>query len=392
MRIYVEKYDKYDGFLLVDFVSIEEYYNFCKIIDRPLSPNDSRTMLYIDNIYFTSGKLPVEGSVYILPDEFLTFNWSKEPGYIESTEAGNFSDIFSFRTHANYRGECFINSPITFKPLRVSKPNDWNGKPCGLHRLTNEIELVVRDVGQGNWNELYSNDECMIIFDIGTSIHISGSETRMLIDSGKAFNGTHRPSLIISHWDIDHYKGIFQLKSSEINDFCCVFAPDILISETSKRAFKALKDNNSYIVAVAEITTRKVKRKISTQIYDSGNNYVLFQGEKASNRNHSGLSLAVWNQEAAILTGDSSYYQVFENMIPELPNNSYINLVTPHHGGQAGSINSASFNSVLAKFAITSTGRNSYGHPFNSVRQQLSSLGFQWTRTDHLNSDITIKI
>jgi beta-lactamase superfamily II metal-dependent hydrolase len=391
MRLYVEKYDEHEGFLLADFVSNRDYLEFCRSIDSRVFPEDFRTMLYLDNLFFTTGDQPIEGAVYLMPDTLLRFDWVKEPGYGNLQETREFSDIFSFRTNANFRGGSFFGSPVSYRATRISSKNRWFGRPCRADQLTDQIEIVVRNVGQGNWNEIYSEGACQVIFDLGTSIHFSNQETRRIIDSGNTFNGS--PTLVISHWDIDHYKGILQLSTSEISSLCCIFAPEVLVTETSKRVFKMLEDNNRFVVPIPELHSRKVKRKISSQVLFSGSRFILFQGEKSTNRNHSGLSLAVWAQdESVLLSGDSSYYQVFEHMIPAMPLNKKFNLVTPHHGGEAGKFNMSSFNAASAKLAITSTGRNSYGHPFNYVRQQLASCGFQWIRTDHMNSEISIRL
>lgn len=98
------------------------------------------------------------------------------------------------------------------------------------------------------------------------------------------------------------------------------------------------------------------------------------------------------SNKAVLLTGDLSYYQVIDFMIPQIPTNVEINLVTPHHGGNAGSINTINFKKNCVGYAITSTGKNNYGHPLTQIRTDLLSLGFNWLRTDYSNTDIIIDI
>lgn len=123
------------------------------------------------------------------------------------------------------------------------------------------------------------------------------------------------------------------------------------------------------------------------------NNFALFRGEKSADRNKSGLSIAVWsNNQAAILAADHYYYQIFSDIIKVIPKDRKINIVTPHHGGRAGNINKFLGRVTNVNLAVTSTGRNFYGHPKNENRINLLKMGFKLIRTDYAGKDISIHL
>lgn len=384
MIIYIEKFNKYEGVLLADFITVNDFNLFCNSIDMP---SDHRTMLYIVGLNFKSGISPKEGCIYKIPDELrFGFEWYRED---ESA-----SDIIAFTAKPKKKYEqSFFSRAIkrTRKTGTQSKVElgNWDGIPCGGSNISGEVKIRIKNVGQGNWNEIYVNKKCKIIYDLGVSIKLNQSDVRKIVGNSTSFE--HNPSLIISHWDIDHYKAIFQVEPHRLSSLCCSFFPSIVPNLTSSRACKILLENCSYNVGVKESNSRKKKRRISLEIIYRQVNFMLLKGEKSSDRNKSGISMALWNEDnCTILGGDQHYYQIFDDILKELPSRVKLNIVTPHHGGEAVSLKKFIKKVNNVGRAVTSTGPNNYGHPRESNRKDLSEMGFDWERTDLVKNDIDI--
>ncbi len=392
MLLYIECYDKYEGELVGDFMRRDDYVEFCKQIDNEHMQRDVRTMLFVENLRFSSGHIPVSGKIYDFPDEMLNLNWIPESPYVNFADemSSDSSSIFSFKVFSNYDGESFFDEPVVERyDYHNYVKGSWDGPPCGLARLSDEIKVIVKEVGQGNWNEVYVNDRCELIYDLGASIHSTIREIRSLVNFSTAFS--HKPSLIISHWDIDHYQALLEVNELVIGDLCCIFVPDKLTSLTSQRAYQRLIDNNTYVVAISPSRNRKLSRRISLEVINKGRNYIFMKGEESTDKNKSGLVVAIWNSKSSIiLAADHHYYQLVNDIIPHLPSNNILHLITPHHGGHAGSVSKLGSLVVNPGKCITSTGKNSYGHPKDKNRQELVKIGFEWKRTDYEKADIEV--
>ncbi|MFJ9385208.1 hypothetical protein ACIROD_15875 [Peribacillus sp. NPDC101481] len=386
MKIYIEKFNRFAGLLLADFIVSDDFLKFCKSIDQAFNPSDDRTMLYIEGLRFISGIYPKEGCVYNLPNELISeINWVREPkGELEG------SDIIAFRSKSNIELPSFFSNALKRVDWTTAQ-SSWKGDPCGGSELFGDINVVVKNVGQGNWNEIYSNNKCRIIYDLGASIHFSKLEVKKVIQSTNAF--FDRPSLIISHWDVDHYKAIFQIEDTLLKQLCCVFCPSKLPNLTSKRAFKILQNSCWCINAISPSNLRIVKRRVSLELMIRNSNFSLFRGEKSSDRNKSGLSIAIWSKkEAVIMAGDHYYSQIFDDIYKSIPVGMKLNIVTPHHGGEAGKLDSYVGRIPRVNKAVTSTGKNSYGHPREKNRKTLAKMGFTYFRTDYAGKDIVIPL
>ena len=402
MKVYVEKIDLNEGFLLLDFIYREDYEIFCEKIEHPDSKNDPRTILSIDGLWCSGRTFPKEHTVYIIPEQFLSSSlWRKEPGFFENEymEEIWFSNVISFRAFFDYR-DPFFGPPVTAEiyPKKNEQGSYYTLKVDGDLPLRSgkgkekkhDIKVIVRNVGQGNWNEIYCDNQCKVVYDIGGSIHATNRDIKKWVNTSKAFN--YHPILIISHWDVDHYLSLFEVSQETLNNMGFIFVPSKRISLTSQRAFHLLERNCSYLFVVPEPLSRNIPRKISLRPVYTGPNYAFFVGEHSSDINKSGLTLAIWNETSCVLlTGDHTYSQVFSDMCSCIPQNLRINMVTPHHGGKTGKITNPTTNLTFGT-AMTSTGKNSYGHPFSQTRDDLTKMGFRWIRTDYENTDIEFNL
>lgn len=405
IHLYVEKYDKYEQFLLLDFVDKKEFGFFCQSLDFPVQYLDNeKTMLSFENVSFKKAH-PREGLIYRIPIEYFASLSRERPNNDEPSSA---VVVFRFilNSEQNFLLSAMFGRPVSEKRFVhiVSEKGDWNGPPCGAENLNSNIKVKVKKVGQGSWNEIYSDDICKIVFDIGSSILASENDCRALLKGNLALSD--RPTLFISHWDIDHYNLLMYVSNKEISNLCCVFVPSECISLTSKNIVQRLEDHCTYLRPIKPFTNRLVKRKTSLRPLYSGKHYVLMGGEFSRNKNLSGLALIVWYSDGcAFLCADHSYYQVYENMKKAyheyakgliaksaiLGITQKVNIVVPHHGGDGGKIESR-YNINYPGQGVVSTGINKYGHPKDDVRAHFCKMGFIWSRLDHSHSDIILEL
>ena len=410
LHLYVEKFDEYERFLLLDFVSDEEFRTFTKQLDYP-TPDQQNTasMLRFEQIPFNKNYYPKEGSVYRIPIcVFKNFrmNYSYDYNNVDDSPVIRFTYTYNpedtNQTERDQALKQLFHEEASAKQFVYKVQGNWAGPPCGAESLQQDIEVIVKQVGQGSWNIIRSLDKCKVVFDIGCSIYYSINECMTLL--GTAPFKDH-PSLIISHWDIDHYSLLTVTSDADLNQICCAFVPEECISRTSKVVAKRLESNCRYLCAIKSISSRKVNRRVSLNVIYNDARYILFSGEQAKNKNLSGLALIIYNGRSCIfLSADHSYQQVFEDMenalysaptaviqkCAVLGENYICHLVVPHHGGEAGK-NDGKFSLGIPGKAIISTGKNSYGHPFNEVRKKICDMGFEWVRTDY-SGDVRITL
>lgn len=249
--------------------------------------------------------------------------------------------------------------------------------------------VIVRNVGQGNWNEVWLNSQLEFVHDIGASTKASHGECRRIIRTSGLRAQT--PVLLISHWDIDHYHVLIAMEPNEIQQFRLAFVPSLLLSNTSKRALELLKKELRHRLHILPFAPgRRVKWKVSLVTACGGKGYRVFRGEHSSDTNKAGLALAVWGcDDTALLPGDHHYHQVFDDMMASLPDGKQIHMVTPHHGGRAGRMPDHLCKGYAGR-AVTSVGQNSYGRPMGDVRFTLELLGFSWIDTMSNGTDMRL--
>lgn len=137
---------------------------------------------------------------------------------------------------------------------------------------------------------------------------------------------------------------------------------------------------------------RSSQRSSRLKNYCHGQRYRLYIGEARKSLNHSGTALEVHSEkECALLTADHTYKQIFEDMYPNTDKDLILNMVVPHHGGNAGQIPSPIYI-YKPGIAIISTDGVSYGHPLPKVMNRLKTEGFQIYRTDVIGTNITLTL
>lgn len=404
IHLYVEKFDTVEKFMLLDFATEDEFLSFAESFDYQDSNNQTFTStLLFEQVTFSGKVYPKEGAVYrVALSSLLGLQWDynfKHQDYVPMVAFKYTNEPFNQTLDLS---QLFLQE-VSAYPFTYKINGSWEGTPCGAEQLTQNIELVVKQVGQGSWNEIRSQGKCKIIFDIGCSIFYSYTICKNLLGNDPFRD---RPSLIISHWDVDHYNLLTVATDEDLQNICCVFVPASCVSLTSKKVAARLEANCNYLCSIETVPTRKIKRQVSLHVKYKGVQYILFVGETSKDKNLSGLALIVWNNTGCVfLCADHSYRQIFRDMNAVfldttqtlnskkdlLEMQSICHIVVPHHGGNAGKIEK-SYSLSSPGQAIVSTGKNNYGHPLEYVRAAICNMGFKWIRVDYSKGDIKITL
>jgi len=392
--LYVEKFDRRNGIILLDFVDSNEFalFEFLSAFNYPWEKRP--TMLEISN-YFQ--RRITEGSVYVISKEVLLI-------LIERIVIAEDSFIVGFRL------KLIESDPEIF---RKSKSFSWNEKfernidQSNIQSLELLIEnenpseeVVVRNVGQGSWNEVYdSRKKCVLIFDLGTIYTTSRADLISMIGNRDFIYQQDAPMLILSHWDVDHYHFLLGLKDDTIKSFSLFIYRGIIPNLTARKAIGRFQSLGSTILKAMPAEDPPYPRRSSDILksynLSSSKEVLAFNGSQNRSRNKSGIALAIRTKTSSILfAADLNFDQVSKFILPTLGYACDHYLVVPHHGGNAGKViyNTHSLNNL--KNAIISVGANPYRppHPFAKNISELTKLGFKVQRTDSIGSDIAIKI
>ena len=239
------------------------------------------------------------------------------------------------------------------------------------------VTLTVVDCGHGNWNEIETTAD-RVIYDVGASRWFTKAQVRKVV-SGRSIASETRPiSIIISHWDVDHFHALLEFEPAELVKLRVAFMPSqIPDTETYRRVLKYLTRHGVELAAIQPATRTTTSRVISLEPHWNQGIFTLFRATSGRPRNQTGIVLGVRGQNAvALLTGDHHYDKVLAavHKVPSYDGQSCV-LVTPHHGGPAGNVSATAWLSYFSSLATPiSCGYNSYGHPLYAVQMELKAM------------------
>lgn len=361
--------------ILVDTASLADNYELENQFKKLGSDDNKASMLTIE-VTSLPWRSMREGAWYNVDQNIFA---DAEYRIINSDEPG--SGII--RAEISFRRP----TPIDFSPFLTSQQQAsipqtdcFSGLPS-----CEELELSVINCGQGNWNEIRSKDH-FFIYDIGASLLFNQAQVQAIVAARNLAEDSRTGQITISHWDVDHYRSLLELRPSDLRCISSVTAPSqIPDTATYKRTVKLLQHHNIPLRAIPPAprpagTGRKI---VLCPLFVSGQ-FHFYRAVSGQSRNQTGIVVAVvGTTRTALLTGDHHYSKIDSAVLPNLPSQSLI-LVAPHHGGAAGSLLGLSTLSGFPSIEVAiSVGSNSYGHPLASVENFLSSLqGSAPDRTD----------
>lgn len=395
INFYIEKYNNYTGELLLDFIFESEFIYFRirgDYVESMYLSQFEPTMLLVKNI---TKKIEFKkGQVVSIVTEKLKKSW-----YNQRIEEVKNHTVVAFTIK---EGDLFLEDikqemiiyrdiPEKFKNTIIET---WDGNPWGLNNLQCEFKVNVWDVAQGSTNSI-SDSRNLTFFDFGASLEWTKQTCEDVLNKHRELiNNSERISIIISHWDSDHYNLLTVVDDNFLKKVCCVFVPEKVVSLTAKNILNHILKKCNYVRTVKSPKKTK-KRWIGVQPAQiEGNYYKIYIGEESKQTNLSGMLLVLFNNgKILMLTADHSNRQVWEGVYSDISRVTQINevnLIVPHHGGNCGNLNIT--KGINAELAIISVGKNSYKHPVQKVVDKYKENGFNILRTDWEREDIEIEM
>ena len=250
-----------------------------------------------------------------------------------------------------------------------------------------ESSMIVWDVGQGNANGVY-NDASAVLFDFGAPMYASVQRTLQYYASTVSVFQNKTYGLIISHWDIDHYKMLCYAPDSFFNNIQFIAFPTRVIRYTAKQLLNRMSSlcrNKCFPV----IPTTSIKNGSFDLVIWNGP-FHLYVGASRMNINNSGLFLIVSGLSSyGLFTGDRTNWNNTLNLWWPGKGQA-MNIVVPHHGGNSKTIPDS--NSIThPHIAAISVGNNTYSHPTQQTINTYKARGYKIERTDN-NGTIVIPL
>lgn len=252
---------------------------------------------------------------------------------------------------------------------------------------TGDMKLTVVDCGHGNWNEIETAAD-RVLYDVGAGRWFTASRVRALVGARAIAAETRSITIVISHWDVDHYHALLEFSDIELTKVRAVFVPSqVPDTETYRRVLNRLTQLNVNVVALPPAAATSGSKKITLERHSNHGAFTVFRATPGRSRNQTGIVLGIrGHKEVALLTGDHHYDKVLAAAIkiPSYGQRPCI-LVAPHHGGHAGDPQSAAWLGFFSSLTTPiSCGSNFYGHPTSDVKKELTAMqcGVTPWRTD----------
>jgi competence protein ComEC len=230
------------------------------------------------------------------------------------------------------------------------------------------LEVYFLDVGQGDAIFVNASNGEQILIDAGRG-------DKVLDELGKVMNFADKKidTLIISHGDLDHIGGLFEI--IDIYDVEKILRSNVKIESQFEE--RLLRTADQYGIEIVEIKSGDTiiidpKRQIYFDVLHPPTN-----PKEDFDRNENSLVLRlVFGQSEFLLTGDAT--KETENTLLNYYGESINSdvLKVGHHGSKS-STSQTFLDNVSPNFAVISYGENSYGHPHEEVIENLKEDGIE---------------
>ncbi len=379
--------------VFADFRSEQDYFAFSEYIE--LSTNNKASAFVIKGIRHS--KRIAIGKYYTLNVDSI-----KKHYRIQNIED---SYLYGFELHLS------SESPIPFEELfskvQIDENDYYGGTALSVIRdtivhpieLTNNIVVTVNNVGQGNWNEVACDNKTRLVYDIGAPLRASKIEVKDIVKRiiPRYRNLSIKPTLLLSHWDKDHYHALLALEDVDFTLFDKYIFPGNPPTATARRICERINNNNGNAIIVRPGHRDKGMPSLPETIWEE-RHYSVFIGQENSDRNLSGIQVFLRSEhENMLLCGDCGWHQVIHILAQKTETASTgekCNIVVPHHGGGKdktyyGFTIPYNMNKGKALVSVDKK-KNSYGHPSKSLIDYLDTCFNDILRTDIKQTDITV--
>ena len=387
MHFYVQQVDidkasrRHD--VILDVATMDEHARLASVLGSELQLDESATQNQASMLRFnyapTGYQGLKEGSWYDV--DLSAFAGAQYQPVNRDAPGASFlrANLVDVRDENNFAR--FLTAPrvANIPPLASELAFDPNPK--------GDIKLTVVDCGHGNWNEISTTTD-RVIYDVGASRWFTNAQVRAVVAGRRISSETRSISVIISHWDVDHFHALLEFEPAELAKLHVVLTPSqVPDTQTYRRVFKLLTDHGVVLAAKQPAPRSGTSREIVLKQHWHSGIFTIFRATPGRSRNQTGIVLGVRGQrEVALLTGDHHYDKVLaaaEKMgtYDQRP----CVLVTPHHGGLAGDPSAAAWLTFFSSVTTPiSCGANSHGHPVAAVEAELTAMqcGVAPWRTD----------
>ncbi len=232
---------------------------------------------------------------------------------------------------------------------------------------SNSLTVGFFDVGQGDSSYLYYKGKYIQIDTGGTAFSSYNPGVEITKRAIKKRGINKIDLMILSHLDLDHVGGVKSMLESKMID-------TIILGE-SERASDIYLDimggHEDKIITLNENSKLDIDEDLSIRF--------LNVGTKSLNSNDNSLVCLVQYKDNKILyTGDIGKV-VEELLISDIGN---VDILKVSHHGSASSTSIEFLNIARPKYSVISVGKNSYGHPYTGVLENLKSVKSNILRTD----------
>lgn len=388
--VYIESYNKQAGTVLFDFIDSNEFNAFNAVANNNLSVG-APSMVFVTNYYLR----PIqENTIYIITKETIAELVRNE--LLDQNQQDSF--IIGYRLSLNNAISNLFTRSVSlndFEKFTRGVQCEYLGNPdCIPSSINGNASFKIRDVEQGNWNELYIDEQVKIVYDAGAPVYANKAKVLAILEDRETVYKLECPGIFISHWDVDHYHSLVAMSDDTLSKFSYLFCRANLPTLTSRllfNRFKSLLPRDRIFSIQAE---PKIKGCVPLRLLSDSNNQILiFNAHEHKDRNRSGIILVIRTSKSnVIFSGDTHYYQLSDYVLPYINYPSKHYLVVPHHGGKAGTFIYNLRNKNKPEIAIISCGTNYYGHPLSKNIDHLRTIGFSLLNTNVVRKDIKVEL
>lgn len=220
--------------VFADFRSEQDYLTFSEYIE--INTNNKASAFVIKGI---------KHSKRIAIGKYYTLNIDSIKKYYRLQNIED-SYLYGFELHLSSK------LPIPFEELfdkdQMDESDYYGGTALSAIRntidhpieLTNNIVVTVNNVGQGNWNEVICDGETRLVYDMGAPLKASKKEVKDIVNRivPRYYNLSIKPTLLLSHWDKDHYHALLALGDVDFSLFDKYMFPGNPPTATAQRIYK----------------------------------------------------------------------------------------------------------------------------------------------------------
>jgi hypothetical protein len=153
----------------------------------------------------------------------------------------------------------------------------------------------VVNCGHANWNEVRSADH-LYIYDTGACRSFNANEVRALVVR-RTISAEDKVTVIISHWDIDHFHALLAFEAAELDKIERVIAPDNIPETDTYVRVMTMLENHKIVVNSVPYASRsphdRHQRSIELIPFAALGNIYLLRATAGASRNQTGIVLAV---------------------------------------------------------------------------------------------------